>query len=54
MLRFFTGILIGFISTFLYLSKREEKNLKNKTSLPEDTTKIINVMKEFQKMKERI
>jgi len=57
MFRFFFGFLIGFLGIFLYIFKNREKFdkiSKNKSYFPEDTTKLINVMKEFQKMKERI
>ncbi len=57
MFRFFFGFLIGFLGIFLYIFKNREKSdkiSKNKSYFPEDTTKLINVMKEFQKMKERI
>ncbi len=57
MFRFFFGFLIGFLGIFLYIFKSREKSdkiSKNKSYFPEDTTKLINVIKEFQKMKERI
>ena len=57
MFRFFFGFLIGFLGIFIYIFKNREKFdkiSKNKSYFPEDTTKLINVMKEFQKMKERI
>lgn len=57
MLRFLTGFFIGFIAIFSYFSSKSRKSdkiIKNKSLLSEDTTKLINVLKEFQKMKERI
>ncbi len=60
MFRFLTGFIFGFISVFFILQKKnqssENKNQQENLSpfFKEDPYRIINIMKEFQKMKEKI
>ncbi len=59
MFKFFTGFLIGFVGMLLYFNNKssKEKNKKNNDISPflnEDPYRIINIMKEYQKMREKI
>ncbi len=55
MLRFLGGFILGFIGFLIFMKKeKEEKNINNPPFLENDTIKMLNIMKELQKAKERV
>ncbi len=59
MLRFLFAFILGFVGMFFFMNRKNETGERKQSPglppfLDEDTSKLFHVMKEFQKMKDRV